>query len=661
MIKAIGTVLCLVFIASAVFNNPGWAKGEELNKPIPVEALKLVKQAKEMRTRDKFDEALAALRKAIALAPNYVEAHAAYIETKDYYMERDDEVRAEYEALLAKEPNNPVYLMAQILVYRALLTKSRQAAFGRVAELAPDWAWGHFAKAMMVRNNNPDTAIAELEQSIKLQSSSREPYYELINLYSARRDYDAAIETAKKMADFPGDFRETGQESLWQFRYRKASNSSAEEREKLKAEFKRLIETTEDLEALSGIQRTVSIFQESAFFEAFQSKIKKLDPTWYWSRGLGSTGGLRGVLGEENRTLATFNHQNVIRNDATLIHFNREMLPNEKIPQLEKMLALKPGRRATELIYHYLFEQAEKADHLSAMLKYGEVLKAMEPKSIIVPIKLALALAEKKVQLEKALTYARMAEAATAEMRRPERRRDEDPFRFQDSLLEENQRQQYNLMRATALHALGWTLYQTGNYAEAESKLQQAVALKRDKDNLYHWAASLSKLGRTAEAEKLTLEADNLLANAVKEEMNRARKEPAKGFTLETVDGRKVSLSDFKGKIVLLNFWATWCGPCIKEIPDLKRLYGKYKEKGFEILAISGDVKADRQQVIDFAKQREMNFTVLFGEETLKLYSISGLPTNIFVDRDGIVRYRLAAVGPDAPKSLEIALNELLR
>jgi thiol-disulfide isomerase/thioredoxin len=122
----------------------------------------------------------------------------------------------------------------------------------------------------------------------------------------------------------------------------------------------------------------------------------------------------------------------------------------------------------------------------------------------------------------------------------------------------------------------------------------------------------------------------------------------APNFTLATLDGDWVTLDDFKGKVVLLNFWATWCGPCLMEIPDLKILQEKYNEKGLEVLAItltSGSPK----QISKFSEKWGMNYYVLTdieGNETEMVTSyygqatgvpISGVPTSFIIDREGYI------------------------
>ena len=130
----------------------------------------------------------------------------------------------------------------------------------------------------------------------------------------------------------------------------------------------------------------------------------------------------------------------------------------------------------------------------------------------------------------------------------------------------------------------------------------------------------------------------------------------APDFELVTLKGKKVKLSDFKGKVVLLNFWATWCPPCREEMPIFKRVYRKYKEKGFEILAVSTDT--DPRVVKRFVKEFGIEFPVLIDKEgkVMRLYQVQGLPTSFLIDREGrVVKVRLGEY-----KEIERDLKKLL-
>jgi DsbE subfamily thiol:disulfide oxidoreductase len=115
----------------------------------------------------------------------------------------------------------------------------------------------------------------------------------------------------------------------------------------------------------------------------------------------------------------------------------------------------------------------------------------------------------------------------------------------------------------------------------------------------------------------------------------------APDFTLVNPEGKKVSLNDFRGKVVLLNFWASWCAPCRVEMPDMERLYREMKGKGFEILAVN--VKDKRADALALVKQLKLTFPIALdpeGEVGL-LYGAWGMPATYLIDRKGVVLARL--------------------
>jgi peroxiredoxin len=112
----------------------------------------------------------------------------------------------------------------------------------------------------------------------------------------------------------------------------------------------------------------------------------------------------------------------------------------------------------------------------------------------------------------------------------------------------------------------------------------------------------------------------------------------APDFALQSLDGRTVRLSDFKGKAVLLNFWATWCGPCRAEIPWLAELSKKYRGQGLEIVGVSMDEgDRGRARVGPFIQQRNVSYTILFGDESVAAAydGVPVLPQTFIIGRDG--------------------------
>jgi DsbE subfamily thiol:disulfide oxidoreductase len=135
----------------------------------------------------------------------------------------------------------------------------------------------------------------------------------------------------------------------------------------------------------------------------------------------------------------------------------------------------------------------------------------------------------------------------------------------------------------------------------------------------------------------------------------------APDFTLPNPEGKKLSLKDFRGKLVFLNFWASWCVPCREEMPAMERLYQEFKGKGLEILAVN--VKDGRKDALAFVKELKLNYPVLLdpdGQVGL-LYGAWGLPATYLIDEKGMVLARLWGpaewYGPEARNLIKTILE----
>ena len=113
----------------------------------------------------------------------------------------------------------------------------------------------------------------------------------------------------------------------------------------------------------------------------------------------------------------------------------------------------------------------------------------------------------------------------------------------------------------------------------------------------------------------------------------------APDFTLRTLNGPNLRLAEQRGRVVMVNFWATWCGPCRQEMPQLDRLYQKYKSSGFVLLGVNVD--EDVRKATDVAAKLGVTFPVLLDTDKAvsKLYDLSTMPSTVIIDRDGKVRY----------------------
>jgi cytochrome c biogenesis protein CcmG/thiol:disulfide interchange protein DsbE len=143
---------------------------------------------------------------------------------------------------------------------------------------------------------------------------------------------------------------------------------------------------------------------------------------------------------------------------------------------------------------------------------------------------------------------------------------------------------------------------------------------------------------------------------AVKDDKDR---KAAPDFELKDAEGKAVKLADYKGKVVLLDFWATWCGPCAIEIPWFVEFQRKYKDRGFEVLGISMDDDGWKA-ITPFVESKKINYRVLLGNDsTGDLYGgVEALPTTFVIDREG--RIASVHIGLSSRKDFEDAIEQLL-
>ena len=120
---------------------------------------------------------------------------------------------------------------------------------------------------------------------------------------------------------------------------------------------------------------------------------------------------------------------------------------------------------------------------------------------------------------------------------------------------------------------------------------------------------------------------------------------PAPNFTFPDLDGKMVSLADFRGKAVLLNIWATWCAPCVAEMPSMQKLYQELKDEGFEILAVSVD-ESGAEAVKPFMEKHKLGFPVLLDTkgDIKALYQATGIPESFIIDKNGMIVEKI--IGP---------------
>ena len=133
----------------------------------------------------------------------------------------------------------------------------------------------------------------------------------------------------------------------------------------------------------------------------------------------------------------------------------------------------------------------------------------------------------------------------------------------------------------------------------------------------------------------------------------------APGFKLPSLSGGNIDLKDYRGKVVFINFWATWCATCKVEMPSMQKVYDQFKDQGLEMLTISVD--KDQSLIQPFMEEYKLTFPVLLDPESdvaKKDYKTTGVPETFIVEGKGVIRYR--HVGPMTPTDIEQTILPLI-
>jgi peroxiredoxin len=137
---------------------------------------------------------------------------------------------------------------------------------------------------------------------------------------------------------------------------------------------------------------------------------------------------------------------------------------------------------------------------------------------------------------------------------------------------------------------------------------------------------------------------------------------PAAEYVATTLDGDTVALSTLRGEVVLLNLWATWCGPCRTETPYLQSLYEERAPEGFRIVGISLDVASAANQVAAFVEEFGVTYTILHDPQMrgMEIYRVIGLPATFLIDREGILRWMRYGPIDESDRDFLDALDDVL-
>lgn len=136
---------------------------------------------------------------------------------------------------------------------------------------------------------------------------------------------------------------------------------------------------------------------------------------------------------------------------------------------------------------------------------------------------------------------------------------------------------------------------------------------------------------------------------------------PAPDFTLKSNSGKNIRLSDLRGQVVMINFWASWCGPCRQEMPILDDLYKRYSKLGFTLIGVN--VEQDSSKANAYLKDIPVSFPILYdtANQTSKLYNVNAMPTTVMVDRNGNMRFIHHGYKPGYENDYKKQIKALIR
>ncbi|GGP99462.1 TlpA family protein disulfide reductase [Shewanella ulleungensis] len=135
----------------------------------------------------------------------------------------------------------------------------------------------------------------------------------------------------------------------------------------------------------------------------------------------------------------------------------------------------------------------------------------------------------------------------------------------------------------------------------------------------------------------------------------------APDFTLKNQQGTNLNLAEQRGEIILINFWASWCGPCRKEMPVLQKLQDKYQDLGVQVWGVN--VEQENQAGKDFLADLDLSFSIFFDQTNSlsKTYQVEAMPTTVIIDRDGKVRFVFQGYQDGYDKKYAAAIKQLIR
>lgn len=641
-------------------------------------------RAKQHSTSGEKDKALEELKLAIQLAPEFIEAHSDF---QDIQRNKTEPLIREYDSYTRQKPMSATfhYLLGRVYTLAGRLNEA-EVEYQKALKLDPRFSWALLSVGLIARDRGETSQAADTwEKARQKAGASLVLHYSLaLNLLSVKQ-YDSALEEATTVLQIDPLYF-----AAYPIKWRSKVNLSAAE--KTLAEISSEIQQLEsrhprDIRALEAIQQGYEMVIDKAGMARTRNAILAVDPKYFEKKQYPRIY----TVTASNQPLE-FTGLNAKR------FMDSKDLADPK-QQLDVLRDIEKEVRDADikfyLIYPEIFQNYIKSGDLANAEGMLETLeKGGMPAFRLAShrVELARAYLIHKVKLEQALQQVEKADISLRE-------------HIERLAQEKNVQNAIDSARhslANSLHARGLILTAKGQTEKAIAAFAESVKQKETEENTLNLGLSYIRTGRTDEAIKMLVSAYSFegqrsqevrqllervyvkkektqpLAALLKEAVNQRHLEskttmtfetsallskdeaqPAPMFELTSISERKVSLSNFKGKVVLINFWATWCVPCLKEFPFLQKIYEERKEKDFELVMISIDEELYRIPLF-LKKNPSQTLMLLSDGQVNRVYEEHGIPLLVLVDKNGMIRYRRTGFEVKDEETLRQAIDILL-
>jgi len=592
---------------------------------------KLLRHATRKADKEKALEELQAL---IKLAPEFVDAHLDFIATKRSLRIEPISLIGPYETYVKEQPDNAIFHFLLGYVYSAAKKLSEaELEFRKALTLNPQFGWALAAVAdVEQKNGNLARARELLEKAsgnagVDVRLRTRLAWKFLNN----KEDKRAFEEAAKVLETDPTYF------DVYPAKWRAQMNLSFAS-ENAKADIRYDIQNLEkryskDFSAWDAAEKGYEILEDREGLERARKAMLGINAARVigWKpANIEETELMMAALlkdDPDNPMPSVF---------ATLAkaYLAKKIKLDSALDYIERTIQFWRARPSSEYYRDYLADAlVVRADILLEKKEVGRAVAAMEEAVGLKP----------EYRPGSKVTLDRSGELQVVGFNEPAE--EEYQFKLGSAYLLSGEEEK-------ALKVLSDVYVFGGEYQARTLALLESLHITDGKQ----LKAALAEAMKRHEIELRTKARDKTLNEMAKTEVK-----PAPDFTLSTPSGKSVRLADRRGKVILVNFWATWCGPCMKEYPILAKFQNDYRARGFEIVMVNTDT--ERYKIAPFLQKHILPETVVLADgEVQSKYDVRSLPNNVFIDRNGQIRLQKTGFGPGDELQLreviEILLNE---